>query len=432
MRKLLISMVALLTLPLFLLNVGCTDDEYADERSVKLEFSTDTVSFDTVFTTMGTATRQLRVYNRSNRDIEIGSVTLLHGRNSRFRLNVDGDTSMVARRIELQAGDSLFIFIQACIDPNSSTEPFLRTDSIVFSNGQFVTLNAYGRNAVYHKVDSGWFSRIDCAAWDHQRPHVFLGPAAVMEGNTLTLRSGDELYFADGAMLIIDSMATLDARGTAERPIRFTSLRQEEWYRDMPGQWQFIWFYNYSTANVIDHAVIENAVAGIRCHEGASLTVSNTRIYNMSDAGIIGQNGTIIGSNLLVYDCHASLALICGGNYTFTQSTFADYWNYRGKLRDTASVIISNYYLTETACVAADMQRANFTDCIIYGSRSNEVSVNPLAPFAMHYSFIHSLVRGGEWDEDPLFEDVSSDDYRLKEDSPAQGIGYNFTPTTDL
>ena len=425
MRRLLILSVLLAALTA--LPFGCSPDEYADERTVKLDFSADTVSFDTVFTTMGTATRQLRVYNRSSHDIELGSVTLKHGRQSRFRLNVDGDTSMVARHIELQAGDSMFIFIQACIDPDGSNQPFLRTDSIVFSNGQCVPLMAYGRNAVYHKVDSGWFSRIDCAAWDHTRPHVFLGPAAVMEGNTLVLRAGDELYFADGAMLIIDSMATLDARGTAEQPVRFTALRQEEWYRDLPGQWQTLWLYNYSTSNVIDHAVIENGTAGLRCYPMSQLTLSNTVIRNMSDAGLVGQNATVACNNVLVYDCHSALALIGGGDYTFAGSTFADYWSYRSRSRDTAAVIISNYYyLEDGSYTGADMQRANFTNCIVYGSRSAEVAISTMPPFAMHYAFDHCLVRGGEWDEDPLFEDVDEDNYRPKDNSPAKGIGYQY------
>lgn len=409
---------------------GCERTDYADEHSVKLSFSTDTLSFDTVFSAMGTATRQLRVYNHSDHDIELSSITLLHGRQSRFRLNVDGDTSMVARHVELQAGDSLFIFVQACIDPTSSTEPFLRTDSILFSNGQVVPLEAYGRNAVYHRLadgDSGWFCRIDCASWDHTRPHVFLSPAAVMEGNTLTLRSGDELYFADGAMLIIDSAATLDARGTEEQPVLFTSMRREEWYRKLPGQWMFIWLYNYSTANVIDHAVIENAIAGLRCYPGSELTLSNTTISQMSDAGIVGQNATVKGTNLLVYDCYSALALISGGNYDFGRCTMADYWNYRGKTRDTAAVILSNYYpMPDGTYVGADMQQAYFTDCIIYGNHRNEVAVSSMPPLQMNQRFSHCLVRGGEWDEDPLFTSVEDDDYTLQEGSPAAGIGYPF------
>ncbi len=408
---------------------GCQRDTvYADEQSVRLEFSEEKVTFDTVFATMGTTTRMVKVYNRSRNDIELSSVTLKHGRSSRFRLNVDGDTSMTAHNVELQAGDSMHIFIQANIDPNESNAPFLRTDSIMFSNGQCLPLEAYGRNAIYHRLKPGattWFDSIDCANFRHDRPHVFLDPAAVLEGNTLTLLPGDELYFAAGAMLVIDSAASLVAVGTADQPILFSSVRHDPWYRTLPGQWQTIWFYNYSVGNVMRHCVVENAVGGLRCYPGSGLRVNNTVVRNCSDAGIIGQDATIKGDTMLVYDCLSSLVLIGGGDYRFNRCTLANYWNY--STRDTVGVIISNYYpISATELYANDMVRADFKDCIIYGNRQREVAIGKLDGFLMDTAFVHSIVRGGAWDEDPMFTDVSGDDYSLQDGSPAIGIGYYF------
>ena len=411
------------------LAAGCRRDAvYADEGSVQLEFSEEKVTFDTVFAAMGTATQMVKVYNRTRHDVELSSVTLKHGRASRFRLNVDGDTSMVARRVELQAGDSLHIYVQAHIKPNEDSSPFLVTDSIVFGNGQCLPLEAYGRNAIYHRLkptDTTWYVPIDCAAWRSDRPHVFLSPGAVLEGNTLTLQAGDALYFADGAMLVVDSAARLVAVGTAERPIIFSSLRHDPWYRTLPGQWQTVWFYNFSTGNVMDHCVVENAVGGLRGYPGSELTVSNTVIRNMSDAGIIGQGATIDGSNLLLYDCLSTVVLIGGGSYSFSGCTMANYWTYSS--RDTTGVIVSNYYPVQGGYMAGDLTRADFVDCIIYGTRgTGEVSLGAAEGFAFNYSFANCLVRGGEWDADPMFVDVAKDDYRLQEGSPAAGIGYRF------
>lgn len=425
MKRWMLTMAVLLVVA-----AGCVRDDYADERSVALEFSDAELTFDTVFTAMGTATRQMRVYNRSAHDVELATVTLKKGRESRFRLNVDGDTSMVARNVELQAGDSLFIFVQANISPNDESEPFLCTDSIVFSNGQSVPLTAYGRNAVYHRLGADaetWYVPIDCAAYRHDRPHVFLSPAAVLEGSTLTLQAGDELYFGDGAMLVVDSAATLRVQGTAGQPVLFSSLRREEWYRALPGQWPCVWFYNYSVGNVIDHAVVENGVGGLRCYPGASLTVSNTVIRNMSDAGIVGQDATIVGDNLLVYDCYSAAVLIGGGNYSFSHCTFADYWGIVGRNRDTAAVVVSNYYPLSATELYAGHMRAAFSESIVYGTWSRgEVAVSRLEGLAMDTSFVRTVVRGGAWDVDPMFEDPATDNYRLREGSPAAGLGYNF------
>lgn len=421
--------VAAIALFCSMLTTACSSETFeVDDGSVRLEFSADTLTFDTVFATVGTATRRITVYNRSSSHLRLSSVTLEGGRASRFRLNVDGDTSLVAKDIEIESGDSIFIFAQAHINPNDRREPFLVEDAILFGNGQRLPLTAWGRNAVYHKrlpSDSTWYTPIDCDAWDHSLPHVFVDPAAVLEGNTLTLTAGDELYFATGALLVIDSAARLIAQGTAERPIRFSSLRQDGWYRFLPGQWQTLWFYNHSVGNIIDHAVIENAVGGLRGYPGSQLLVTNTVIRNMSDCGIIGQGATINGRNLLVYDCYASLTVLTGGSYGFSRCTFAGYWDYSARQIET--VVLSNCMTTQTGVVGGHLHRADFDDCIIWGSyHSGEMLLNTIAGYDMNYSVRHSIVRGGEWDEDPLFTNPQEDDYTLQDESPAAGIGYSF------
>ena len=426
MRRLHTILISLLLTSLL---PSCTAERFeVDDGSIRLEFSADTLTFDTVFATVGTATRRITVYNRTSDHLRLSCVTLEQGRASRFRLNVDGDTSLVAREIEIESGDSIFIFAQACLGSGDEREPFLVEDAILFSNGQRLPLTAWGRNAIYHRrgpSDSTWYVAIDCQNWDHTLPHVFLDPAAVLEGNTLALTAGDELYFAPGTLLVIDSAARLIAQGTAERPVIFSSLRHDGWYSFLPGQWQTVWFYNYSVGNIIDHAVIENGIGGLRGYPMSQLRVSNTVIRNMSDCGIIGQNATIDGRNLLVYDCYASLTVLAGGSYGFSRCTFAGYWSYNA--RDIETVVLSNCMATPSGVVGGHLQRADFDDCIIWGSyHSGEMLLNTIAGYDMNYSVRHSIVRGGDWDEDPLFTNPQEDDYTLQEDSPAAGIGYSF------
>ena len=84
------------------LTSGCVKEwHYLDDSSAVLKFSSDTVAFDTVFAQMGTTTRQVKVYNRYSDPIKIDAVTLREGRASHFRINVDGDTSMVVHNIEI-------------------------------------------------------------------------------------------------------------------------------------------------------------------------------------------------------------------------------------------------------------------------------------------------------------------------------------------
>ena len=423
MKKLL-YMIVLSVMPMILLS--CEQETFVrDDGEVQLAFSIDTVAFDTVFTTMGTATQKVTVYNRSDDNLILSSVTLEKGRSSRFRLNVDGDTSMIAHDVEIEAGDSIFVFVQANINPNDEQSPFLVEDAVSFSNGQRLPLTAWGRNAVYHITprDSVWL-RIGSETWTDSLPHVVVGNVLVSEDCTLRLTAGAEVHFATNAMLIVDSAARLLVQGTAERPVLLTSLRHDGWYRFLPGQWQTVWFYNYSTGNMIDHAVIENATGGLRCYPGAQLTVSNSILRNISDCAIIGQGATVTGNNLLVYDCLAGFTALMGGSYDFRHSTFANYWSYNARKIET--IVLSNQMLTSAGVVGGALTKADFVDCIIWGTRSSEVLLSEDERWSFNYRFMHSIVRGGEWDEDPLFTDPREDDYTLQEGSPAEGIGYNF------
>ena len=423
MKKLL-YVIVLSVMPMILLS--CEQESFVrDGGEVQLAFSIDTVAFDTVFTTMGTATQKVTVYNRSDDNLILSSVTLEKGRTSRFRLNVDGDTSMIAHDVEIEAGDSIFVFVQANINPNDEQSPFLVEDAVSFSNGQRLPLTAWGRNAVYHITprDSVWL-RIGNETWTDSLPHVVVGNVLVSEDCTLRLTAGAEVHFATNAMLIVDSAARLLVQGTAERPVLLTSLRHDGWYRFLPGQWQTVWFYNYSTGNMIDHAVIENATGGLRCYPGAQLTVSNSILRNISDCAIIGQGATVTGNNLLVYDCLAGFTALMGGSYDFRRCTFANYWGYNARKIET--IVLSNQMLTSAGVVGGALTKADFVDCIIWGTRSPEVLLSEDERWSFNYRFMHSIVRGGEWDEDPLFTDPREDDYTLQEDSPAEGIGYNF------
>lgn len=423
MKKLL-YVIVLSVMPMILLS--CEQESFVrDGGEVQLAFSIDTVAFDTVFTTMGSATQKVTVYNRSDDNLILSSVTLEKDRTSRFRLNVDGDTSMVAHDVEIEAGDSIFVFVQANINPNDEQSPFLVEDAVSFSNGQRLPLTAWGRNAVYHITprDSVWL-RIGSETWTDSLPHVVVGNVLVSEDCTLRLTAGAEVHFATNAMLIVDSAARLLVQGTAERPVLLTSLRHDGWYRFLPGQWQTVWFYNYSTGNMIDHAVIENATGGLRCYPGAQLTVSNSILRNISDCAIIGQGATVTGNNLLVYDCLAGFTALMGGSYDFRRCTFANYWSYNARKIET--IVLSNQMLTSAGVVGGALTKADFVDCIIWGTRSSEVLLSEDERWSFNYRFMHSIVRGGEWDEDPLFTDPREDDYTLQEGSPAEGIGYNF------
>src|SRR5690554_7911344 len=100
--------------------VSCRDDFHFEPSSgSELAFSKDTVYLDTIFTNIGSSTYNLKVYNKSAKDIKIPSIRLANGESSGFRLMVDGMAGKSFENVELLANDSLFIFVETTVDIRS-------------------------------------------------------------------------------------------------------------------------------------------------------------------------------------------------------------------------------------------------------------------------------------------------------------------------
>ena len=134
---------------------SCRNDFETVSSTGNLEFSQDTIFLDTVFTNIGSSTRTMKVYNRSNDDITIPSIRLEQGEASEYRLNVDGLAGKSFEDINILAKDSIFVFIETTIDidnlPNTDGS-FLYTDKILFDtdgNQQDVDLVTLVKDAVF-------------------------------------------------------------------------------------------------------------------------------------------------------------------------------------------------------------------------------------------------------------------------------------------
>ena len=86
--------------------------DFSDNNSLKLAFSTDTITFDTVFTSIGSSTRQLMIYNDNNENLKISSIRLESGNMSQFAVNIDGESGYDFSDIEIYSKDSIFVFVR--------------------------------------------------------------------------------------------------------------------------------------------------------------------------------------------------------------------------------------------------------------------------------------------------------------------------------
>ena len=431
---------------------SCKKDEVYDTKpDTKLSFSADTLIFDTVFSTIGSITGQLHVYNTSKNSVRISNIKLAGGENSRYSINVDGLAGNEFTDVEIAGNDSIFIFVRVTINPNEATLPFIVTDSIVFEtngNQQDIDLVAWGQNARFirwnvnrpnlpkYRIVAG--EGVD-TTWTSDLPIVVYGYAVVDSTASLTINAGTKIYFHNASGLWIYKGGSLKVLGTMEEPVYFQGDRLDDYYSDLPGQWDRIWLNEGSVNNEINYAVIRNGFIGIQAETlqefmGNQLTISNTIIENMSGAGILTRYYLIAGANCLISNCgQYALALTLGGSYDFRHTTIANFWNYG--FRQTESLVLNNYVEDEAGQVYAYPMSANFANCIIYGNRDEEVSLDENTGEQFVYKFDHCLIKTALdmtnqekyisclKNEDPLFKDFEVLNFELDSLSPAKNIG---------
>ncbi len=460
----------------------CKKDTLLTSALKDLSFSKDTLLFDTVFTTVGSMTKMLKIYNRSNQTITIESVILAGGPKSPFKINVDGVKGPVVPNIKLRKNDSLFIFVEVTIDPTNSNNPFVISDSLLINiNGQSknAKLVAWGQNAIYHTANAYgayldenndtvkiFYHSISCnSTWNNDRPHVVYGYAIVEPTCQLTIVPGTKVHFYKNSGLIVGNPfinfagASLKAIGTNAQPIVFQGSRLEFDYRNVPGQWDRIWFTPYSQDNELSYVKIMNGNIGVQAdtniNANPTVIIKNSIIQNHAGIGVLGQGARIEMENTLVANCGQYLcAMAYGGKYNFLNCTFANFWDYGA--REEPSLLLNNYYkIAENNYQSRPLEQANFINCIIYGTNEEEIGLDQKNIGAFNYVFDHCILKtklntsdgskyinvianpakiteAGE-SVDPIFKKPINLDFSLREGSVAIDKGNaSFAPPTDI
>lgn len=382
---------------------GCRKDEFNTDPGFRLKFSTDTVMFDTVFTTIGSITRQLVIRNSGNSKINISKIALARGSASPFRLNIDGTATELYRDLEIGPKDSAYIFVKVTIDPKNASNPLIESDSIIFEtngNVQDVKLVAWGQDAYfYHNV----ILTGDVILPD-DKPHVVYGTLTADKNCRLTILPGTRLYFHNGSSFEIRSGASLNVTGTLELPVIFTSDRLDDDYLDIPGLWDGIWLEKGSKDISFTYAEITNSIVGIQADSigfagGEPLKLHNCLINNIKNYGILATRSDIISTNCQITNCGGNVVSIeQGGNYDFRNCTLANYFSGKGY----AALSISNYSLDSLfKPIPGELTNAYFGNCIITGSMQNEIDFYELAGTTYNFQFDQCLV---SWNKVNVYE----------------------------
>src|SRR5690554_1282944 len=397
-----------------------------------LSFSVDIVLFDTVFTTVGSTTKRLKIYNPSNRPVKIDHVVLEGGKNSPFRVNLDGASGISFNDILLPAKDSLFMFVEVTLGENNDNSIYIIEDQIQFeTNGknQTVQLAAWGQDA--HFYNNEYVEGI----WTNDKPHVIYNIALVDSAKTLTIQAGTKIYMHKGALLYVNR-GVLNIQGSASQKVVIQGDRLEAFYNDIKGQYYGIYLSEVSTST-IDHAIIKNGTAGVHVYSSNSsntdytLKITNTEIFNHSSYGIFNYSGgSILGENLVIHNNgQYAYFLLEGGAHNFRHSQFLSY----GAEGNQPAVAIKNYYTRDDGITyIGNINEGIFFNSIIYGNGDNQLvydTITDNGAVTIHKNYHTNIIKqetiplgasfiDNKWNENPLFTDIGSQDFKIKPNSP--------------
>lgn len=122
--------------------------------------------------------------------------------NSGFFINVDGSKGPVIRDLEVRGRDSLYVFVEANVDPANQNSPLLIKDSIVFiTNGvrQDVKLEAYGQDV--NVLRGEVLPDGENITFSNEKPYLIYDSLVVSPASSLILPEGTTLYFHSKAVL---------------------------------------------------------------------------------------------------------------------------------------------------------------------------------------------------------------------------------------
>ncbi|TNE53165.1 MAG: right-handed parallel beta-helix repeat-containing protein [Bacteroidetes bacterium] len=409
-----------------------------------LEFSVDTLLFDTVFTSIGSTTLHFKIYNRENKLLKIDEVQLMGGGLSPFRINLDGLSGTQFQDIEIPGGDSLFVFAEVTLDPNGSNLPLIIEDSVRFrSNGldQYVKLAAWGQDAYFHHLDE------NDGVWLADKPHVVYDASFVLEDKTLTIEAGAKVHFHKNSLLFV-KRGRLIVNGEKGKEVEFLGDRLESFYDDVAGQWYGI-YLDSCLPSQIDHALIKNGTAGIHVTGNNpanapgefSLTLTNSRLFNHASYGVFSYAGAKINmeNTLIAKNGRHAFFSLAGGSFSIRH---CDLLSYANSNEEQIAFAVKNYFNTDGITLAGDVD-GKIYNSVIYGYQEHEFVLDTIGleqGISLNFEVKNCVLKNESissgsifeqisWNADPLFTDITAYDFHFLTSSPLSNKGNSLYST---
>lgn len=358
----------------FFFFTGCSqEDGFTSNSADKLCLLVDTLSFNTVFSTLGSTTAWLKIFNPNNKKIRISNIYLRSGGTKGYYINVDGSSASPFTNVDILAKDSLYLFVKLTPPEQNTDGPVLLEDAILFEtngNQQQIVLQAYSQNAtIWHgkTITSDTTLTAD-------RPFLLYDSLVVAKNVTLTIAKGVNLYFHDGATMEV--YGSVKVNGTQASSVTFRGDRLDDVlagfpYDNYPGQWGGIRLKNTSFNNEWNYAHIRGANWGVYADSSSmnqpKLKLTNSIIHNMVYNCIKCCNCQLTVANSQLTNSGSYTVCLIGGQADFTFCTIA---NYQRLISRDGSPALALFNYKDYSL------QSKFINTIVYGTQSNELSLD--------------------------------------------------------
>ncbi|MCM1163174.1 MAG: right-handed parallel beta-helix repeat-containing protein [Muribaculaceae bacterium] len=428
--KTILSLIFLSVISVCLLS-SCMEDGFDTSPSAQPVFSVDTLDMGITFTEQPTPTHRFTVHNRHSKLISISRIALRDDAAPYFRINVDGFAGTEFSNVEIRPNDSIYVFVEATLPPNSTpvlTDVTAHLDFTTNGVTSGVVLLARGQDVERRR---GYVVETD-ERWDATMPYQIYDSLVVAPGATLTLDPGVSLHFHDKAELRV--RGTLISEGTPENPVNMTGDRTDNVVGDisfdlMASQWEGVWITPESRRSHLSHTIIRNTVNGVVADSLSQVTFLNCRLRNAAGYPLLSRYADVTLLGTEVAEGGSGLFAMMGGNVVANHCTFANYYLFSA----LGGPALQFYHYDSDSDNASGMPylKADISNSIVYGNGS-DLNKADLAGTDIYVRTTVLKSSGTDddhfincmWDTDPLYGTVRQDyffDYRLHSDSPVIG-----------
>lgn len=306
---------------------ACTDnDSFSSSTGNRLTFTTDTVKFDTLFSTVPSATKTFWIHNESSDGIRIRTARLERGTQSGYRVNVDGTyLDPVGVDFEIRKGDSIMVFVEVTTNETHAADPKLIEDNLLLTLESGVEQRVNLRTFSWDALKLADVSIHRDTVIESRVPIILYGKGIeVDEDVTLTIRN-TTLYFHDGAGINVKGQLLADS--CLFRGDRLDRMFPYLPYDRISGQWQGITFTSPSNGNVLLNCEIRNAVDAVIC-DSTSLALINTIIHNNSGVGLSARHSSVELSYCQLTNACGDCLMLEGCEAIVDHCTLAQFYPY--------------------------------------------------------------------------------------------------------